>query len=105
MSRLLPEYFRNVTRFDWDEGNAAKNWTKHEVSRAETEQVFFNRPIVVVDARRDAGDEVRYFALGKTDTGRRLTVVFTLRAPALRVISARPMSRQERVIYGKTEAS
>ena len=34
--------------FQWDEGNAEKNWVKHHVSRGKTEQVFFNRPLMVV---------------------------------------------------------
>jgi uncharacterized DUF497 family protein len=42
---------KECTEFEWDEGNAAKNWEKHEVSRTECEQVFFNRPLIV---RRDS---------------------------------------------------
>jgi uncharacterized DUF497 family protein len=41
----------------------------------------------------------RWFALGQTDAGRRLLVVFTLRGSLIRVISARPMSRREREVY------
>jgi uncharacterized DUF497 family protein len=69
--------------FQWDEGNAEKNWVKHHVSRGETEQVFFNRPLVVV------------------------FIVFTIREDLIRVISARPMSRQERKVYehAKEEAA
>ena len=45
--------------------------------------------------------EARQFAFGRTDAGRLLTVVFTLRGSLLRVISVRPMSRRERRGYGK----
>jgi hypothetical protein len=40
-----------------------------------------------------------YFSFGRTDGGRLLTVVFTVRGQLLRVISARPMSRRERRGY------
>ena len=40
-------------------------------------------------------------AFGRTDAGRLLTVVFTMRRSLLRVISVRPMSRRERKGYGK----
>ncbi len=33
--------------FEWDPGNAAESWTKHEVSRSECEQVFFNVPCLL----------------------------------------------------------
>jgi uncharacterized DUF497 family protein len=47
-------------------------------------------------SRTVEGGTVPYFAFGRTDAGRRLTVVFTLGGLLLRVISARPMSRRER---------
>jgi uncharacterized protein len=89
----------SATGFEWDAGNDTKNWSKHQVSRAESEQVFFNVPLVVA---KDAGHsyrEARFFVLGQTDAGRRLFVVFTLRASLIRVISARDMSRKERAVY------
>ncbi|MBI4567380.1 MAG: BrnT family toxin [Planctomycetes bacterium] len=45
----------------------------------------------------------RWLALGRTDAGRALLVVFTLRGPQVRVISARPMSRRERRLYDQTK--
>lgn len=93
--------------FQWDEGNAEKNWVKHHVSRGETEQVFFNRPLVVVAGERRAESSLRYYALGHTDANRLLFIVFTIRAGLIRVISARPMSRRERRVYehAKEEAT
>jgi len=100
---LLPELFPGVTGFNWDEGNSAKTWQRHGVTQAEAEQVFLNRPLVVGQASRHSAQETRQFALGRTDQGRELTVVFTLRGWLLRVISARPMSRRERRIYGQSQ--
>lgn len=101
----IREFFPQVSTFEWDEGNSDKNWHRHGVSRAEAEQVFLNRPLLVADDRRHSDDETRYFALGHTDAGRFLAVVFTLRGPRLRVISARAMSRRERRVYAQAETA
>lgn len=85
--------------FQWDEGDAEKNWEKHRVSRAEMEQVFFNVPLVLALDSGHSQTEERYYALGVTDPGRPLFVVFTIRGDLIRVISARDMSRRERKAY------
>lgn len=90
--------------FEWDPGNAAKNWVRHEVTQAECEQVFFNEPLVVAGDALHSRGESRHFALGRTDADRKLMVVFTLRGTKVRVISARPMSRRERKVYSDAEA-
>jgi uncharacterized protein len=92
-----------ATGFEWDAGNAAKSWAKHAVSQAECEQVFFNEPLLVRSDDVHSVREPRYFALGRTGANRRLFVVFTLRGTLVRVISARPMSRREREIYGNAQ--
>ena len=85
--------------FQWDTGNLEKNWLKHRVSRLEIEQVFFNRPLLVAVDDQHSQDEQRFFALGRTELGRRLFMVFTVRHNLIRVISARDMSRREREVY------
>ena len=90
--------------FQWDDGNATKNWAKHEVTQAECEQVFFNAPLVLATDPEHSGAEPRFFALGQTDAGRLLLEVFTLRGSLVRVISARPMSRREREVYADAQA-
>jgi len=92
---LLPS---GATEFEWDDGNATKSWTKHQVTRAECEQVFFRNPLVAVDVVHSLAER-RWFALGTTQRGRPLTVVFTMRGTKIRVISARPMSRREREVF------
>lgn len=90
---------KECTGFEWDEGNAAKNWDKHDVSQSECEQVFFNRPLIVRRDSTHSKTESRYYVLGKTDTGRLLFVVFTTRKKLIRVISARDMSKREERRY------
>ena len=84
--------------FDWDEGNLFKNWEKHRVSASECEQVFFNRPLVATTDKH-AAREQRFYALGITDAGRHLFVVFTVRRRRIRVISARNMNRREKKVF------
>ena len=95
----IDDLLATATGFDWDEGNETKNWAKHQVSKAECEQVFFNLPLVVQPAQEHLQRESRFYGLGQTDDDRLLFVVFTMRSDLVRVISARPMSRRERRIY------
>lgn len=90
--------------FEWDDGNSAKNWLRHEVQQAEGEQALLNTPLVVNVSSTHGAAEPRFIALGQTDAGRLLTVVFTVRGTKVRVISARAMSKPERKIYGQVQA-
>jgi uncharacterized DUF497 family protein len=101
---LIPEFFPDVEGFEWDDGNSSKNWKRHQVSQTEAEQVFLNRPVVVTTAGARSKTEPRQCAFGRTEAGRLLAVVFTIRGPLLRVISARPMSRRERSSYEQATA-
>lgn len=94
-----------VRGFEWDGGNRGKNEAKHGVADRECEEVLHDRKVVVAPARPGLTSEPRYAALGETLAGRRLTVVFTLRHDRIRVISGRPMSRRERIIYEEAEQS
>jgi uncharacterized DUF497 family protein len=93
--------FSKVTGFDWDSGNERKNLDSHGVSQIEAEQVFFNQPLIVTFDGKHSESEKRVRALGVTNTGRLLTMVFTMRAGGelIRVISARDMHRKERKEY------
>ena len=93
--------WKQITGFDWDAGNERKSANKHEVSRFEAEQVFFNYPLLVLADQKHSQDETRFHALGKSDDARLLHITFTLRSDdtLIRVISARDMHRKERNIY------
>ena len=91
--------FDEFVGFQWDEGNIDKNLIKHNVENWECEQVFFNKPLLVLDDPRHSMAEKRLAAFGKTDAGRLLVVVFTKRSNLLRVISARDMNARERRFY------
>ncbi len=85
--------------FDWDQGNAEKNWIKHRVTRLECEEIFFNLPLVIADDIKHSKSETRYYALGKSKTGRFLFISFTIRNNLIRIISARNMNKKESKIY------
>ena len=93
----------NCTGFEWDKHNSEKIWVKHKVSPSESEQIFFNLPLIVTDAVKHSEKENRFYALGHTDTNRLLFVVFTIRSNNIRIISARNMSRKERKVYQSYE--
>jgi uncharacterized DUF497 family protein len=86
--------------FDWDEGNSRKN-EKHGVTKAEVEQAFLNKPLIVAPDVRHSRQEARFHALGRTDADRCLLITFTERGDGtlVRPISARAASRKERKIY------
>jgi len=96
---MLPD-FCALTGFEWDAGNTSKTPGKHDISNAETEEVFFRHPVVILASRSGEG-EPRWFVFGHNETGRVLRIVFTVRGTKIRVIAARPASHKERSDYEK----
>jgi uncharacterized protein len=94
-----------VGGFDWDDGNRAK-CQKHGVSIAEIETLLVHDPRVAPDPKHSA-DEDRLIAVGKTDTGRPLFVVFTMRTKEgrrlIRPVTARYMHAREIAAYEKAD--
>ncbi|MBB5048142.1 hypothetical protein HNR60_002904 [Rhodopseudomonas rhenobacensis] len=93
----------HIAGFDWDPGNSRKSTDKHGISQAEAEQVFANKPLLLLHDPTHSKSELRYHAYGKSNTGRLLQISFTLRQDEtlLRIISARPMSAKERARYAE----
>ena len=90
--------FDEIIGFEWDEGNKDKNLLKHNVSSAECEEVFYN-DAYFAQAAKYSGGEKRYILFGKTDNGRELAVVFTVRRNKIRIISARDQNRKEKKFF------
>jgi len=89
----------DVTAFDWDDGNIDKNEKKHGIKSNLIEEVFFNEPLVIAKDVKHSEYECRCVAFGITDERKKLTVIFIKRKNKIRVISARYMSKKERVFY------
>ena len=83
--------------FDWDRGNRAK-CEKHGLSIAMIEGLF-TRPLAILP---DAAHSQRR-AIGRTEKGRGVFIIFTLRRKAdellIRPISARYMHKKEIAAY------
>lgn len=85
--------------FDWDDNNRDKNWLKHKVTNDECEEIFYNKPLVILQDDKHSKKERRLVAYGVTDTRRKLTMIFTIRNNRIRIISARDQSKIERITY------
>jgi uncharacterized protein len=82
--------------FDWDDENK-KHLGAHKVAPPEFEQVLNNDPI---DLDFDLiGDEERYRSVGLTDSGRLLSVAWTIRNGKVRAITAFPASVSDRKAF------
>ena len=97
------ELLAQCTGFEWDDGNAAKNWERHQVTRAECEEPFFNTPFLVASDLAHSQEESRLLGLGRTNAGRVVLIVFTVRQTLIRVISARDVNRKERKAYERAQ--
>ncbi len=96
---MISDILSKCTGFEWDKHNSEKIKTKHGVTPVECEQVFFNLPIIAGDDEKHSEAETRFYVLGQTDSARLLFLVFTVRRDRVRVISAREMSKKEKVVY------
>ncbi len=95
-------YLENCTGFDWDKGNSLKSLEKYNVTLLESEEIFFNKPLLLEnDTQHSTTKEKRYFALGITNKGRKLFCAFIIRKQKIRVISCRDMHKKERGFYEK----
>ena len=90
-------------RFEWDPEKAAGNLDKHGVSFEEAATVFGDPLGRIVDDPRHSADEPRYVLLGRSERQQLLAVMFTERAEAIRLISARKATRRERREYEEGE--
>ena len=86
----------------WLDSVVDKLAVKHHVEPEEVEEVFHDRPkFRFVESGHQEGEDV-YMALGQTDAGRYLIVLFIykLTRDAL-ILSARDMTDKERRLYGR----
>lgn len=82
--------------FDWDNANI-EHIAEHGLEAEDVEEAFTNRTLPA--AAYNVPGEKRFALLGETDAGRILYVVYTKRAPYLRVATARDATRSEKRRY------
>jgi uncharacterized DUF497 family protein len=95
--------------FDWDRGNRAK-CEKHGLSVAIIEGLFA-RPLAILQDAVHSQRESRSCAIGRTDKGRGVFIIFTFRRKGksedllIRPISARYMHKKEIDAFEKENSS
>jgi uncharacterized DUF497 family protein len=83
-------------RFEWDERKRLSNLEKHGLDFLDVAVVFEAAHVEAPSTFR--GEEQRFLTIG-TFEGRYVTVVYTIRSEAIRVISFRRARHEERQKY------
>lgn len=83
--------------FEWDVNKAQSNVEKHGVTFEEAAEVFFDPFYQEGDA--STNHELRNFIIGYSLAQRLLLVIYVERRLRIRIISARPATRNERKWY------
>jgi uncharacterized protein len=86
-------------KFEWDQGKAARNFSKHGVTFNEAETVFDDSFYVDFYDPHHSDDEDRYLMVGESNKGRLLIVSYTEKRELIRIISARQVTKSEREAY------
>jgi uncharacterized DUF497 family protein len=84
--------------FEWDSRKAATNVRKHDVSFEVACEVFFD-PFLRYLEDEIVESELRETIIGMTKNWRLLYVVYVLRDDIIRIISARKVTKSERMWY------
>jgi uncharacterized protein len=94
---LVRRLFERIRAVEWHEEKAASNRSKHGIDFDDAVEIFYGTSLL---RRSDRKSEERWLAIGETE-GRIITVVFTWRGDALRIISARRARKNEERAYRK----
>jgi len=89
----------------WIDEIVEKIASKHRVSIDEVEEILYNSPQIRFLEKGDRKNEDVYIALGKTNAGRYLAVLFIYKPESkeIMILSARDMAQKERRLYVKTK--
>ncbi|WP_041431160.1 BrnT family toxin [Synechococcus sp. PCC 6312] len=83
--------------YQWDNNKAATNLRKHGIDFADAVSVFSDDLAITIPDERF--NEERFITIGVDALGRVLVVIYTWRDQEIRLISARPATRQEQRQY------
>ena len=87
--------------FEWDPDKADRNLGKHGVSFHEAATIFGDPLAITFADPEHSEDEERSITFGMSQSQRLLVVAHINRGTGTRIISARLMTRQEKVIYAE----
>ena len=85
--------------FEWDTNKARTNRRKHGVTFEEASSALRDSFSATAYDPDHSKNEDRFVTFGMSSKGRLLTVAHTERGNAIRIISARPATNSERLIY------
>ena len=85
--------------FEWDDEKASSNVKKHGVKFDEAMTVFGDPLANTFPDPDHSENEHRFLTFGLSQSNRLLVVVHADRGEIVRIISARQMTRRERVLY------
>jgi hypothetical protein len=86
-----------VDEFEWDPQKANANLQKHRISFVDAVSVFEDEWALTIED--NSLEELRLITIGSDAFGRILVVVYTYRGEAVRIISARRATPNERRQY------
>lgn len=93
----------HVFRFEWDPSKSARNLFKHGIDFELAATVFQDRLVVSKPDNEHSDLEERWITLGEDKRGQLLVVCHTYNdtddKELIRIISARPATRNERIQY------
>jgi len=87
--------------FEWDERKARANVNKHGVSFHDAATVFGDPLAITFPSPDHSEAEERSVTFGLSQSQQLLVVAHTIRGAKTRIISARMMTRREKVIYAE----
>ena len=91
----------NGLRFEWDPTKAKSNLRKHRVSFEEATTVWRDPNARFFDDPSHSDEEDRGKAVGYSERGRLLAVIFTVRDDGIRLISAKKATAGEETTYAE----
>ena len=84
--------------YQWDPDKARTNLRKHKIDFADAVGVFEDELALTISEQIVAGEE-RFATLGLDFLGRLMVVIYTYRGDTIRLISARPATKNEQKSY------
>lgn len=82
-------------RFKWGDDKAESNALKHGITFEEAVTVFADPYLLFTEDVQHSQREEREWAIGESENGSIVVVVFTMRRERIRIISARRATKRE----------
>ncbi len=86
-------------KFEWDENKAKSNVVKHGITFSEAVTIFADPYLLFTEDSQHSQEEEREWAIGVSENGSLIVIVFTIRDEKIRIISARKATKNERKQY------